>query len=80
MTREEEKEVAYMIGDILSKFKSEIVEILNKRAESLTELDRSQPASVVGRERIDHSERIEELQLIAERIDSIDTFESYRRL
>lgn len=80
MTREEEKEVAYMIGDILSKFKSEIVEILNKRAESLTELDRSQLASMVGRERIDHSERIEELQLIAERIDSIDTFESYRRL
>jgi hypothetical protein len=80
MTREEEKEVAYMTCDILSRFKSEIVEILNKRAESLTELDRTQPTQLVGYERIDHSGRIEELRLIAERIDAIDTFESWRRL
>jgi len=80
MTRKEEKEVAYMICDILNKFKSEIVEILNNRAESLSELDQSQPAWPAGCERIDHSERIEELQLIAGRINSIDTYESYRRL
>lgn len=79
MTEEDRREVAYMIGEALSKYQQQACDLLSARVAYLTKLDRSDRVKWDGSQPDSHEEQIEALESIVAQIREIDPYEIYKQ-